>query len=236
MSTLRDLERGFTLVETIVALVLMGLVLSMLATITGQWLPNWHRGFGRIQRSEVVGIALQRIGADLAAAEYIPPNRDTRHPLFDGSESSVMFVRTAFGPNAGPGLDIVRLGEANDLDGSLTVRSRARFTPLAVGLSLSEQVHFRDPVVLLRAPFSLAFAYAGPDRVWRNTWRNAARLPAMIRLTIREATSERVFSVSTVVLVHIQAPSDCTGEGGACDDDKASAQDGAQPAGQGATQ
>src|ERR1700748_923324 len=92
-------ERGFTLIETIVALALMGLVLSALASITAQWLPNWNRGLGRIQRSEVIGIALQRIGADLAAAEYVPANRDVRHPLFDGSELSMTFVRTAVGPD-----------------------------------------------------------------------------------------------------------------------------------------
>jgi prepilin-type N-terminal cleavage/methylation domain-containing protein len=59
-------ERGFTLIETIVALALMGLLLSALASITAQWLPSWNRGLDRIQRSELIGIALERIGADLA--------------------------------------------------------------------------------------------------------------------------------------------------------------------------
>jgi general secretion pathway protein J len=38
-------ERGFTLIETIVALALMGLLLSALASITAQWLPSWNRGW-----------------------------------------------------------------------------------------------------------------------------------------------------------------------------------------------
>ena len=210
-------EGGFTLIETIVALALMGLVLSALAGITAEWLPNWDRGLGRIQRSEVIGTALQRISADLAAAEYVPANRASRRPLFDGSELSVMFVRTALGPNAGPGLEVVRLGETTDRNGLVTVRSRTRFAPLPPASSLSEQLHFSDPVVLLRAPFRLSFAYAGPDRVWQNSWREADRLPTMVRLTVRDAQTQRVLSVSTVTPVHVQAPSDCVQLSRDCD-------------------
>ena len=218
MTQQRAGERGFTLIEAIVALALMWLVLSALASITAQWLPNWNRGLGRIQRSEVIGIALQRIGADLAAAEYVPANRDSRRPLFEGSELSVMFVRTALGPNAGAGLDVVHLGETTERHEFVTVRSRTRFTPLPSASSLSEELHFGDPVVLLGAPFRLSFAYAGPDRVWKNTWRGADKLPAMIRLTIRDASTERVLSISTITPVHVQAPSACVRPDGACDD------------------
>jgi general secretion pathway protein J len=137
--------------------------------------------------------------------------------MFDGSELSVMFVRTAVGPNAGPGLDVVRVGETTDRREFVTVRSRARFTPLPPATSLSEQMHFGDPVVLLRAPFRLSFAYAGPDRVWKSTWRGSDKLPAMIRLTIRDAATERVLSVSTVAPLHVQVPSDCARPDGGCD-------------------
>src|SRR3979490_2091626 len=135
-------EGGFTLIETLVAMALMGLVLSALASITAQWLPNWNRGLDRIQRSELISIALQRISAELAAAEYVSANRDARRPLFDGSELSVTFVRTALGPNAGLGLDVVRVGETTDRQGLATVRSRAPFRPLPLASSLSEQMHF----------------------------------------------------------------------------------------------
>ena len=214
----RTSERGFTLIEMIVALALMGLLLSALAGITGEWLPSWNRGLDRIQRSELIGIALERIGADLAAAEFVAANRDTRKPLFDGSELSVTFVRTSLGPNAGPGLDVVRLGEVRDRGEFVTVRSQARFTPLADGVSLSEQVHLGSPVVLRRAPYRLSFAYAGADRAWKNAWKDAERLPAMIRLTVRDAASQRVLSVSTIAPVHVQIPSDCTKPDGNCGD------------------
>jgi general secretion pathway protein J len=211
-------EQGFTLIETIVALALMGLVLSALANITAQWLPNWNRGVGRIQRGEVIGIALQRITADIAAAEYVPANRDSPQPLFDGSELSLTLVRTSLGPNAGPGLDVVRIGETTDRQEFVTLRSRARFAPLPGGSSLSEQLHFGDPVVLMRAPFRLSFAYAGRDRVWKNNWHQVDKLPSMIKLTVRDAASQRVLSVSTIAPVHAQVPSNCIRPDGDCDD------------------
>jgi general secretion pathway protein J len=199
-------EGGFTLIEALVALALTGLVLSALATLTAQWLPNWNRGIDRIQQSELVGIAMQRIAADLAAAEYVPANRERNKPLFDGSALSVIFVRTALGPNAGVGLDVVRIGETADQGRLVTVRSRAPFGPLPSGVSPSEDINLSDPVVLLRPPLRLLFAYAGPDRIFRDSWHDQDTLPSAIMLTVRDAASERVLSVSSVTPVHVDAP------------------------------
>ena len=206
LATGRSAEAGFTLIETLVALALTGLVLSALANITSQWLPNWNRGIERIQRSESVSLALQRLSTDIGAAEYVPAGGDQRKPLFDGSELSVTFVRTALGPNARPGLDVVRIGETTDRSGLVTVRSRAPFGPLPPGASLSEQIQTADPVVLLRAPYRLAFSYAGPDRVWKDSWHDADKLPAAVMLTVRDAVTERVLSVSAAVSIHAEAP------------------------------
>jgi general secretion pathway protein J len=218
LATKRVGEAGFTLIEALVALALTGLVLSALANITSQWLPNWNRGMDRIQRNEAIGLALQRIGADLAAAEYVTPNREQKKPLFDGSELSVTFVRTALGPNARPGLDVVRIGETTDQRDLVMIRSRASFGPLPQAASLSEQIQFVDPVVLLRAPYRLSFSYAGRDRVWTTNWHDAERLPAAIMLTVRDAVTERVLSVSTVASIHADAPAvaDCAQPGNDC--------------------
>ena len=110
----RESQCGFTLIETLAALALTGLVLSALAILTAQWLPNWNCGFDRIQQSELIGISMQRIVADLAAAEFVPANRASKKPLFEGTALAVTFVRTALGPNVGSGLDVVRLSETTD--------------------------------------------------------------------------------------------------------------------------
>ena len=204
-------ELGFTLIETLVALALMGLVLSALANLTAQWLPNWNRGLDRIQRSELISVALQRTADDLAAAQSVPASGDDKQMLFIGSEQSVTFVRTALGPNAGPGLDVVHLGETTDRDGLATVRSRTTFHPLRPQASLSDQLRFGEPVVLLGAPYRLSFAYAGEDRAWKSSWQDPEKLPTKVRLTVRDTSSERAPSISTVATIHVQssAKGDC---------------------------
>jgi len=200
---------GFTLIEALVAMVLMGMILSALATVTAQWLPSWNRGFARVQQSELMGVAVERIVADLAVAEFVPPNRKTKHPLFEGSELSVTFVRTAIGPNTRSGLEVVRIGETADRQGPVVVRSRAPFAP---GTNSPDQLYFADPVVLLRAPYRISFSYAGRDRAWRATWRDAAQLPSAVRLAIRDLSTERVLAVSTVIKIHAELPAACAGE------------------------
>jgi general secretion pathway protein J len=215
-------EAGFTLIESLVALALTGLVLSALANLTAQWLPNWNRGLDRIQRSEMIGITLQRIADDLAAAEYVPVGGSDTKPLFAGSEQSVTFVRTSIGPNAGPGLDVVHLGETTDRDGLTTVRSRTSFRPMPPE-SAAEQLHFSEPVLLLRAPYRLSFAYAADDQAWQSSWRNSDKLPAKIKVTVRDTKSAR--AISTVASIHVQssAQGDCKDSDDNCDNNTGAA-------------
>ena len=105
---------GFTLVEALVATALMGFILAALATITAQWLPNWNHGVVRVQRNEQVALGLERVAADLGAAEFISASHETRMPFFDGTNRSVIFVRTNLGPNTGPGLEVVRIAEIDE--------------------------------------------------------------------------------------------------------------------------
>src|SRR5262249_5494123 len=71
---------GLTLLESLVATTLMGVILAALGAITAQWLPSWNRGFMRVQRSELFAVALNRLAADLSASEFITPNRESKLP------------------------------------------------------------------------------------------------------------------------------------------------------------
>src|SRR3981081_910927 len=129
-------EAGFTLIEVLMATLLMTVILAALATVTSQWLPNRNRGMTRVQRAERLALGLDRIVADLSVAEMIPISGDARTPLFEGLELAVTFVRTAVGPNARPGLEIVRLVEKADSQGLAMVRERAPFAAVAAAAQL----------------------------------------------------------------------------------------------------
>ena len=197
--------RGFTLVEVLAATVLMALILSAIATVTAQWLPNWARGFARVQHSEIVALGVERVVADLAAAEMVPAGRVTPPFIFDGTAASVTFVRTVLGPNANGGLEIVRIGTADDDRGPALIRARAPFLPA----DETTRPGFSDPVVLLRGPYRVSFSYAGEDRVWRDTWPSADRLPRAIRVTVRDPASGATLPMSTIAVVRADVPARC---------------------------
>lgn len=199
---------GFTLIEALISTVLMASILSALAVITAQWMPNWNHGFAHVQQSELASRGLERIVADLTAAEFIPPTGNANGPLFYGEALSVTFVRSAVGPNTRPGLEFVQIGETADARGLAVMRTRAPYVPIpAAGLG---QLRFVDPVVLLRAPYRVSFAYAGTDRVWQQNWRGAQKLPAAIRVTVRDAETSQLLAMSTATLVHVDVPASCT--------------------------
>ena len=200
---------GFTLVEALLATALMGAILAAIATVTAQWLPNWNRGFARVQGTETLAVGLERIVADLAAAEFVTAGAGIRQPVFDGTELSVTFLRSAIGPNTRPGLELVRIGETGGDKGLMTVRTRARFCPDGPD-GAEVQAAPSNPVVLVRAPYRVTFSYAGPDRVWRPVWRSAGMsCRRAIRVQLRDAATDRTLSVSTATPVHANMPADC---------------------------
>lgn len=200
---------GFSLVEVLVAMTLTGLVLAALAMVTATWLPAWRRGLGRVEASELLALALDRVAFDLAAAAFVPQNVKSRRPLFEGTPDRVTFVRDAIGPNAAPGLEIVELAQVGDGRGTALARRTAPYGPLGEDAELPP---FGAPVGVLRAPFRVAFSYAGRDGVWRDGWSGADELPRAVRLVVRDAATGRATGASTAVIIRAELPAACVSD------------------------
>jgi general secretion pathway protein J len=196
---------GFSMIEALATLVLTATIILALSSVAGQWLPNWRRGFVDLQRADLLGVGLERLVNDLSSAEYVTSSADRPAPLFEGDASSVTFVRSAIGPDAYPHLEVVRLVETKEDRGLAMVRMRARFAPTAPR-SKAQAIAFGDPVTLIRPPFHISFAYAGPDRVWLPSWKGRAQLPEAVRISVRDTVANRVLAASTVAPVRVTAP------------------------------
>ncbi len=193
------------------------MLLATIATVTAQWMPSWKAGFDRVQRTDLLGLGLDRIVGDLAAAEFVSLGGENARPLFEGTPSSVTFVRSAIGPNASAGLEIVRLAETEDARGRVLVRDRVPFAPVAAEDLDNGELEFTNPIVLARPPFHLSFAFAGSDRIWQETWHGVMQLPNAVRVTVRNAVTDQILPVSTAALLNVNAPAECVrGTGTAC--------------------
>jgi general secretion pathway protein J len=199
------LVAGFSLIEAMATLALTATIILALSSVAGQWLPNWRRGFVELQRADLLGVGLERLVDDLSAAEYVTRSAGAAAPLFEGDASSVMFVRSAIGPDAYPHLEVVRLVETKEERGLAMVRVRARFAPTAPNAP-AQPIAFGDPVTLVRAPFHVSFAYAGPDRVWLPSWKGRKQLPEAVRISVRDTVANRVLAASTVARVRVTSP------------------------------
>jgi general secretion pathway protein J len=149
----RRSEAGFTLIEVLMATLLMTVILGALATVTAQWLPNWNRGIVRVQRAERLAMGLDRIAADLSVAEMIPVNADAKAPLF----------------------------EKADAQGLALVRERTPFTPMPTDAQIrfSDQVVLiRAP---FRVTFSYAGPDQVWQPVWRGQMQLPEKIRATVR-------------------------------------------------------
>jgi general secretion pathway protein J len=211
-------DAGFTLVEALLATLLMSLIMAALATVTAQWMPSWDRGVERLQRVEAVGLGLDRLAADLAAAEFVsagpgigPGSGVTVDaPIFDGGALSVIFVRTTLSPNGSTGLEVVRIAETSDDRGPVLVRSTAPFSPNVAGTGSADGLLYSNAVAVIRAPYRVTFSYAGIDRVWRDTWHGQTELPRAVRIRLRDILTSTTLAVSTSTLIHAELPVHCT--------------------------
>ena len=204
-----DGEAGFTLMEMLIAMMLMVGILAALASVTAQWLPNWNRGFVHVQRTELFGLGLERLVADIAAADFVTASGKAKQPLFEGDELGLQFVRSAIGPNTRPGLEVVRIATTSDDKGMAMVRSRMPFVPIPEKGKIGDFANFTDPVVLIRTPYQAFFSYAGPNQVWQSKWIDQDQLPVAIRVLVRDAATQHTLAVSTATLMHVSASAEC---------------------------
>ena len=146
-------------------------ILAALATVTAQWLPNWNRGFARVQRAE-----LARSASSASSPISPPPSSSGRTRVSSRRCSTAPSCRSPSCARRSapirPGLEIVRIAETADQRGLAMVRTSAPFVPVAPANDSGAAAFRRSGRAGARAvPRVVLLCGAGPGL--EQTWRDA---------------------------------------------------------------
>jgi general secretion pathway protein J len=186
----RDRERGFTLLELIVALVLLGLLSAVL--------------FGSIRlagQSTDRGEAAAEAGANMRLAqEFLRTNLEAQHPLrmrkmvdwpllFAGTRDELRYASSLPARVAGGGIWFYRLAVLSNDARSPLVLERT-IPDLAADafpdFTNAERSVLADDIASLRIGYFGRDPDAAPsvEPTWRDDWSDTQRLPIMIRVDV----------------------------------------------------
>jgi general secretion pathway protein J len=186
----RSRTRGFTLLETVVALTLLATLLGVLFAGMRTGLRSWDVGLGRAARADDLMLATGFVRRELAAAF---PWR-LKDPMavrlaFIGERERVRFVSQRPAALDGGGLAFVSIAfeppGAGEKAGRLVMR-RAFASADATDFSSLEKA---EAFTLLEGVTALRFRYFGADNdfsapAWAEQWVATQRLPSHVSLEI----------------------------------------------------
>jgi general secretion pathway protein J len=184
-------QRGFTLLELLVAITLLGLIATMAFSGFRLGTRAWDTAAGREHDVYLVQQMLRtRLSAAYAAAELdlgLPLGADDGEPFFEGGPDHVSFVAPLPDLFGVGGLyrvvvEVVEAEGRRDL-----VMSWQLWRPEANG-NLDDP-DGRNRRVLLDGVGDAAFTFFGPaehtgEAVWQDSWRERSTLPLLVRLVL----------------------------------------------------
>ncbi|WP_174300549.1 prepilin-type N-terminal cleavage/methylation domain-containing protein [Caulobacter sp. S45] len=193
---------GFTLVEMLVSLALLG----MAAVLVGQGLGSDHAALGRIERRTQGGEAVaaaQTLLRERLQHLFADPRYDSLSMFvdFDGAEQELQFLASA--PSGASGIQVQRfkLGLSG---GALS------FGPVqAIGADAG-----LEPPKLLGGVQGLEIAYWGADAAdatpaWRPTWERRPAPPQLVRIRLAFAPEDRRSWPDLIVRPAAMVNADC---------------------------
>lgn len=186
-------QNGFTLLELLVAMSLLGLIFAALAGGLRFGTEAWRVGSDRLAGSEDLQLVHRTLRRQLASVMNAPGAVEAarKSGSFEGYRDRVSFVGTAPARSMGPGLFRLTLGLKPD--GQFQALSLV-WRRIAFGTAEGDRENVEP---LLRGVRNIRFSYFGnPDSIgvprWLDDWQNTAALPRLVRIEIEFADRERL--------------------------------------------
>ncbi|MDD4913407.1 MAG: prepilin-type N-terminal cleavage/methylation domain-containing protein [Methylococcales bacterium] len=181
--------KGFTLIEMLIAMTLLGILVVLLFSVLRIAAESWNAGESRtveVNRKAVVYQFFKRHLATIrpvTLAKSDPNNGEEPQQAFQGYPQRMAFVASLPASSARKGWQIFEIGP----DPNLPSR-------IMVGLSPYQPTanYQADKVVLLDHVKTFSFAYFGSadnatagDSLWQEQWTGMTQLPQLIKVSIQ---------------------------------------------------
>ena len=183
-------ERGFTLIEMTVALVLVALIGSLLYGSLSLAGDSWNRGEAKVQRVNEMRSTEDFLRRTLTAQHPLRFKKVVDKPLYFLGTRDALSYAAALPGRAGGGMYYFRLTVPGD-QGRLVL---ARVIPDYAALTLPDFGN-AETTVLAEGVRAVRFGYFGRDPgaadtvapTWRERWDDPQRLPDLIRVDVTAA-------------------------------------------------
>lgn len=193
--TRAEMDRGFTLVELLVSMTLLGLVLMVLFGGLRFGTTVWQAGEAQAERMAEMQAIQAFLHRQVSRAQPVrrAVQAGRREIQFEGEASSLRFVSIMPAHLGTAGYYLIDIRERRVGDRTQLVMRRRLYQP---GTGEAEIMGEARERVLLDDIADLEISYFGAERrndpaVWHRRWLNSAVLPALVRIEVAFKDGDR---------------------------------------------
>jgi general secretion pathway protein J len=186
----RARQRGFTLLELMIALVLLALIMTVLLSALRLGASSWDAAERKVAAVAEREMAMRVVERQLALAMPVmhAAEGEEEHLAFEGGPDAVSWVSPLPAHRGGGGVQYMRLALGETDRGRGLVLTWRLFHPDVMDAPAAQ---VEDAVLLMEGVEGLHLSYLGaPDddnperREWFDRWDHENRMPDLIRLTL----------------------------------------------------
>ena len=185
-------QSGFTLLELLIAMTLLGFILTLLFGSMRLGSRSWDAGEQRSSNSTHLALVQGFLRRELTQIYPFRWKKKVNTELaFEGESNKLRFV-APIAVRLGPGgLYLVSLEQVRDKDGSQLVMKRRIPESDSSDFSALDSIEDKDNLVVLAEQVeAVNFAYFGAETKdaepqWQDKWDNAKLLPYLIRIRVK---------------------------------------------------